>query len=231
MRYLGGKQRLGRTIAEYVQLILDLDGLTTYCEPFCGMLGVGRRVRAPVRIFRDIHPDLVLLLRAVRDGWAPPSTLTESEYKILRAADPSALRGFAGFACSFGGKWFAGYARDATGLNYAAGQSQSAVKMAPDLAGAVINWGHYSRSPAADLTYCDPPYAGTTPYKGTPPFDHGQFWAWVHDRRGVVLVSEYTAPAWMEVIWEKPVKCTIKREATAASGKNARTEKLFAKWN
>ena len=38
------------------------------------------------------------------------------------------LTGFVGFGCSFGGKWFGGYARNAGGTNYAAQSKRSLLK-------------------------------------------------------------------------------------------------------
>lgn len=231
MRYLGGKQRLGPTIASYVNILGGLYGARSYCEPFVGMGGVARHVTIPDRWLGDIKEDLVLFLRAVRDGWTPPTTLTKDEYNTLRIGDPSPIRAFAGFGCSFGGKWFGGYARTPGGTrNYAAEQSRDAVKLGKALQSASIECLSYLDAPDADVTYCDPPYAGTTGYHGTDSFDHGQFWEWVRARPGLVLVSEYTGPDWAEVVWSKPVKTTIKQAAGVGSAKNDRVEKLFAKW-
>ena len=55
-----------------------------------------------------------------------------------------------------------------------------------------------------DVVYCDPPYAGTTGYKGTPTFDHDQFWdtcrKW-HELGASVFVSEFTAPNDWRPVW------------------------------
>ena len=227
MRYLGGKQRLGKTFAGFIEALAELDGLSTYCEPFAGMVGVGRRVGLPTRIIRDVNPNVVALLRAVRDGWDPPRSLTEDEYRALRDAPVSAARGFAGFACSFGGKWFGGYARDAKGKNFAAAQRRVGLKLGADLKGADIDCGPYWEAPPAGITYCDPPYASATAYGGTGKFDHDRFWDWVRSREGIVLVSEYSAPDWARAVWAKPVKSTIKRDAAAGCESNARVERLF----
>jgi len=230
MQYLGGKQRLGKTIAGFVNEFAAVFGAETYAEPFCGMVGVGRHVTVANRLFRDIHPDLIMFLQSIQMGWTPPENVTEDEYKRLRHAPPSALRGFVGFGCSFGGKWFGGFARDSTGTNYAVSQARSAsVKMADDLVGSSIECGVYQDTPEAGITYCDPPYVGTTGYSGTGKFDHSAFWEWVRNRRGVVIVSEYEGPKWMDVLWEKHVKCMLKRDAKSGEADTARTEKLFIK--
>jgi hypothetical protein len=45
--------------------------------------------------------------------------------------------------------------------------------------------------------YCDPPYRGTTTYKGNYPFDHDLFWDWCRwqgKRDVLIFVSEFTGP-------------------------------------
>lgn len=232
MRYLGGKQRLGPRIAGCVNTYGALYGAETYAEPFVGMGGVARHVTIPDRQLSDIHDDLIMFLRAIQDGWIPPTNVDRDFYHSLLKEDPSALRGFVGFACSFGGKWFGGFANDKTGTrNYAAEQAKDAVKLGCSLNGATIVRQSYLDIPNTDITYCDPPYAGTCGYNKTGGrFDSARFWEWVRTRTGVVLVSEYTGPDWMEVVWEKPVKSTIKIDAASGREKNNRIEKLFAKW-
>ena len=227
MRYLGGKQRIGRQLADVINTIGTVSGAETYCEPFCGMCGVGRAVTIPRRVFSDASEDLILLLLALRDGWEPPTTLTRDEYKALRHSEPSALRGFAGFGCSFGGKWFGGYASDRQGTNYALNGSRSGVKLGLDLRGSTITRHSYLDAPKADITYCDPPYAGTTSYGAVGPWDVDAFWEWVRHRGGLIFVSEYKGPDWAEVIWSKTVKCTISKSAKSGSAHNDRVEKLF----
>lgn len=230
MRYLGGKQRLGPTIADYVNTLGGLYGARSYCEPFAGMCGVARHVTIPDRWLGDIKEDLVLFLRAVRDGWEPPSYVSLEEYQDLKKAEPSALRGFVGFGCSYGGKWFGGYADFTNPKTKLGNVPGSAINLGKSIKNTTIDCRSYLSAPDADITYCDPPYAGTTGYSETGRFDHEQFWEWVRVRRGIVLVSEYTGPDWAEVIWRKPVKSTIKRDAGAGSAENDRVEKIFAKW-
>ena len=55
--------------------------------------------------------------KALQSGWEPPDIVTEAEYQYIKDhkdEDP-ALAGFVGFGCTFGAKWFAGYARDKRG--------------------------------------------------------------------------------------------------------------------
>lgn len=133
---------------------------------------------------------------AVKTGWTPPTDVTEDEYRALKDREPSALRGFVGFGCSFAGKWFGGYARGRD-RNFASETSRSLVKAAKSLDRATISLGDYGRfSPSPEwVIYCDPPYGGLGYSVG--PFDQGRFWntakSWASGG-SLVLVSGYSAP-------------------------------------
>ena len=231
MRYLGGKARIGKSLASIINRLAVEVNAKTYSEPFCGMLGVGRHVEVGRRLFSDIHPDLVLFLKALQQGWLPPQSLGEEEYKELKRQKPSALRAFAGFGCSFAGKFFGGYARDATTTSYAPIARRSAEKLSKFIRGSdLFECREYTKTPLCDIVYCDPPYSGTTGYS-TGGFDHEKFWDWVRHRSksSIVLVSEYAAPKDFDSVWTKGVKTTIDCGAESGDRKNNRTEKLFIK--
>lgn len=230
MRYLGGKERLARHLAE---VMLAGPARPYYWEPFVGGASVLKRM-APhfERAYAsDVVPDLIELYRAVQRGVSLPTTITEAEYRALRNAEPSAVCALAGFGGSFGGKWFGGYARGngpKGPRNYVAETVRNLEAMREAISHVEFRCLPYEKATASAqmLVYCDPPYAGTTGYDGTDGFDHGAFWGWARQqaRRGaMVYVSEYTAPPWAQQVWEKPVKSTVAR----AKVDNARTEKLF----
>ena len=104
VRYLGGKTRLAKHIANAI--LTDTPNRKTYLEP---MIGGGSVFAAMAPHFdfavgADIHPDLILMYQALAQGWLPPTYVTEEEYQTLKHdPEPSALRGFVGFGCSFGG--------------------------------------------------------------------------------------------------------------------------------
>ena len=80
MRYMGGKMRIGKQLAGVIQRFNPV----VYHEPFCGMFSVGKHIVAGRRTACDIHPDLILLLNAVRDGWNDmPTNITEEQYNAL----------------------------------------------------------------------------------------------------------------------------------------------------
>jgi len=217
-QYFGGKARIGKHLAAFINHCNP----ATYCEPFCGMYSVGSKVKAGVKIASDLHLDLILMLRAVQRGWEPPSELTEERYVALKGAVPSALRGFAGFACSFGGKFFGGYARNGV-RNYADVGRRSLLRLKPLIQDTEFLHQSYREAPESNITYCDPPYGGTTGFS-TGSFDTAEFWQWCRDRRGAVLVSEYTAPEDFEVVWSRDVRTDMR---TNSNGREKRVEKLF----
>ena len=55
--------------------------------------------------------------KALQQGWEPPDLVTFEDYEYVRAHQDEnpALTAFVGFGCTFGAKWFGGYARDVRG--------------------------------------------------------------------------------------------------------------------
>ena len=101
MMYLGGKSRLAKRIG--AAILENTNQRGQYIEP---MIGGGSVFFELAPHFQksfggDIQEDLILMYRALADGWVPPDTVTEEEWRELRDSPPSALRAFAGFGCSF----------------------------------------------------------------------------------------------------------------------------------
>ncbi len=233
MRYVGGKHRLARDIVSHFPLDL---AQRTHIEPFVGSGAVIAQVKARQRIANDAHPYLIALLSSLQSGYVPPDTLSLENYLAIKAHpegyDP-ALVGFAGFACSFGAKWFGGYARDGkiNGRNYAAEGQRNLHKLAPLLQG--IDWYclDYQRVPIPQdescVIYCDPPYHGTQGYSGTHEdyFDSDAFFQWCRQQAKVhdVFVSEFTASSDFLCLWSKTRAASLDRN----TGGKVSTEKLF----
>jgi DNA adenine methylase len=212
VQYMGGKARIAKDLARVMLELTPQRG--TYLEPFLGGCHV-LPLMAPhfdLSIASDVMPDVAMLWRDALAGWTPPTEVTREMYAELRHAEPSALRGFVGFGCSFGGKWFGGYASDnGRQLSYANGYAPVAAKAvlrqitSLDPARTVIRQRDYrDHAPAVGtVVYCDPPYANTTSYAGAPAWDADVFWStmatWVA-AGAIVFVSEYSAPAdWIPV--------------------------------
>ena len=226
MRYQGGKSRIASKLAVVIRQWLP--NVEEIYDPFCGggamslaLARAGFRVRAS-----DIHEDLILMYQAAMSGdTVIIADVSEIEYHQLKAACASARRGFVGFGASFGGGWFAGYARGGYS-NYAA-QSARNVKR---LIGLPITFTRrdYQSIPSLAAAYCDPPYRGTKPYPGQPSFDHNAFWNWVENRRGPTFISEIEAPDTAQCIWQQDYKGQANNSNnTSLVAYRTRTERLF----
>lgn len=231
MRYLGGKTRLAKKIAAVIEQHRQ-PGQRFY-EPFCGGLSVTAEVTGE-RYASDVFEPLIVLYQAVQGGWLPPDELSEAEYKELRqrsrAGEISPLITWAGFCCSFGGKWFNGYAREGTRdptRNLCGESKRLLIKRFATLGDVDFSCRDYrSINPTNAIIYCDAPYNGTTGYKGTPKFDHYAFWdqcrQWKADGN-TVIISEYSAPTDFELIAEYPHFLSVKGGQTDL----ARIERVF----
>lgn len=213
MRYLGGKSKIADSLARVI--VSYSVNRSLLIEPFCG--GCGATVAlAPyfkqVRSY-DTHKDLILMWEAVKQGWLPPENLTEKEYDRLRDEEPSALRGFAGFGCSWGGKWFGGYAKGGN-RNHVLESSTNVKDQAQYLGNVEFFRKSYEniRIPEGSTIYADPPYADTTGYSQD--FDSDKFWSiaenWALTHNALVFVSEFTAPAKWECVWELKRALTVR---------------------
>ena len=230
MQYMGGKSRIAKKIREH----LVSHGATRYVEPF---VGGGAVLTAMARDFEfilaaDAHSDLIAMYRAIQDGsFTPPETVTEEEHSLLRDAEPSPLRTFAGFACCYGGSYWSGYARNNRGDNYARQGQRSLSKSAKAgmfdshvvFRGASVFELDLPEDLSDTVIYCDPPYAGTAGYS-TGEFDTAKAWelyrAWA-GRGAHVYVSEYSGPESFLVDTFTPQGSMGKEQ------RNRVTEKLF----
>ncbi len=231
MRYMGSKAKYAKHIMPI--LMGGHDSEKPYVEPFVGGGNMMSACPAPIRWGNDMAAYAVSLLDALSCGWVPPESLSEAEYKSIKANPDSyapEFVGFAAYSCSYAGKFWGGYARgdDAKGnpRNFASEQKRHLLKQANGLVGVVWSVGGYTDMAIPDgaTVYCDPPYAGTTGYKGG--FDHAEFWGWcqsIADRGCRVFVSEYTAPHGWAVVWEKEVTNSLTRDTGAKRG----VERLF----
>jgi DNA adenine methylase len=220
MQYLGGKHRIAKQLAYYI-LPRTMGRLI---EPFHG--GLSASVALQPAFASDAFEPLTRLISAVRAGWEPPDVITEEMYYEARGSG-TPLEGFAGFACSFGGKWYGGYARNSRGRNYAKDSKNALLRKMKALQNT--QFGHksyfWTQAQSGDTLYCDPPYAGTTTYKGLPPFDHELFWSWCAWQAGrgvLVFVSEFTGPPWSvlaEIKSKSDMHTRLRNQTT--------TEKLF----
>ncbi len=198
-----------------------------WVEPFVGGANIIDKVTGK-RMGNDSNEFLIALLAAARDGYVPPTDISKEMYYAIKSNPqdyPKELVGFVGFLCSFGGKWWDGYAFDKMGVNYAARGSRCLVKQAKNFDGIVFKCGSYLELeiPENSLIYCDPPYANTRQYRDS--FNHEQFWDWCRKqtKKGhTVFISEYSAPNDFECVIAIQHKTILNKKSPSP-----RTEKLF----
>ena len=226
MRYLGGKSRLGKQIAYVINQIRKPG--QPYWEPFCGSCWVTIHVHdnGP-RYCSDGCYELIEMWKALQDGWQPPRVVSEEMYQDAKDGKfAPALTAFIGFGCSFGGKWFAGYAR---GNTNPAMVGNSLLEKIGQLLDVLFFHSDYRTTAhgSPSIIYCDPPYQGTTGYNATEDFNTVEFWATVHNwcaTGHIVIISEYAAPDDFVCVREMSTHTEIR---TADNGRDPRTERLF----
>jgi DNA adenine methylase len=229
MQYLGGKHRIAKT------LVGVMKPRGPWLEPFFGGLHVttelGRTGYHGIAL--DAQPALVFMVQALQEGWLPPTSISEAEYKAAKLLpDTDPLKAFCGFGCSFGGKWFGGYARRGD-YNFASACSRALLRQKASLPKVLFCNKDFLSLRAVtgfDLVYCDPPYEGTTPYTGTQAFSSTDFWCRCQDWANTgarVFVSEYSTPPVPHLlVWEKEVLSIVSLDKE----KKKRTERLFRIW-
>ena len=222
MRYQGGKSRIARQLADVIANISSRERererereSNTFVSLFCGTCSVESKITGfDHMVLNDKHKYLIDMFNGVKGGYQLPEYVSEEQYKYIREhkdEDP-VLTGFVGFGCSFGGKWFGGYARNKTGTNYALQSKKSLMKDINTLMNARFICEDYRNVYLPDncVIYADPPYNGTTGY-GKEKFDSQAFWEYAREisKDHLVFVSEQSAPQDFESIWDKPFTRTL----------------------
>lgn len=225
MKYLGGKQRLGKHIAPILQDLWDkyeLENdveLKAYMEPFCGSLGVLRNmtdIDVPI-IANDYHPDLIQMWTEVKAGtFKYPKSVSEEEYLAAKELpSPNALKSFVGFGMSFGGRFFGAYSQkymNGKVEDFCKEMTNSLKRTEPLIQNVkFMNKDYTKLKPKKMFVYCDPPYAVTKfpikyrrETKKYDVFDNAKFWDVVREwsKTNFVVVSETTAPDDFVNVWE-----------------------------
>lgn len=202
MRYLGGKMRQR---GEIVKAVLCIDPLfKTYVEPFCGGMWSACAMikRFPRRhfILNDSNPYLMCFWREAIKGWDPPvvDEKTYNKYKKRRRVDDP-MTGYVGFALSFAGKFFGGFARDGSGKrDYAVEVSASTMEKIRLLRDANVELSCIDYKevnvPCESMVYLDPPYVKRTKQSSVTSFDYEKYLEWAEDTSKVanVVASSFT---------------------------------------
>lgn len=214
MRYQGGKSRIAQQIAEIITTEREREQLT-FISLFCGTCSIESKIKGFNNIIcNDRHEYLIELFKGVQNGYELPELITEEQYKYIREHKDKdkILTGFVGFGCSFGGKWFGGYARNKTNTNYALQSKKSLLKDMSNLMTAQFTCQDYRDViiPNNSIVYADPPYNNTTGY-GKDKFNSDEFWEYMRviNKNNKVFISEQTAPNDFKCVWEKEFTRTL----------------------
>lgn len=220
---MGSKNRIAKEILPII--LKDRKPGQWYVETMVGGANLIDKVKEP-RMGADINPYLIEALKLIRDKPETlPDEISESEYASLKKELAlNGITGLVGFTCSFGSKFFAGYARGSS-PNYMLNAKNNAIKQSPLLKNVLFICCSYLflDIPQNSIIYCDPPYKGTTGYKDG--FDHDIFWEWVRQKSlegHTVFVSEYSAPPDFDCVWSKELTTNFSTYDAIKA-----TEKLF----
>lgn len=217
MRYMGGKFRQSKAIVQCLKPCFSEN--TVYVEPFCGGLWSAARIAKELRpgsmMLNDINKPLMLLWqKCLKEGcdWLPTDLQeVEQHYHEIKTAadDANPLTAWYGIACSFGGKWFGGVARNShsdNGVGFEPQKRSTAEKVrAVGMCNPQFFVGSYENLgiPDGAVVYCDPPYAGRTKAHHFGTWDDSAFWQWVRDlsSRCTVFVSCFDCPSDFKVVY------------------------------
>lgn len=250
MQYVGGKSRISKQIAEVINeiprrkvkdfktgcignnecMFSERESNLIFVSLFCGTCSIESKITGFSRkILNDKHTYLIALLQGIQAGYELPETISKESYQYIRTHldEDKVLSGFVGFGCSFGGKWFGGYAKNQTNRNYASESKKSLLKDMATLMDAEFICKDYRdvELPDGCVVYADPPYDGTTGY-GNEKFDSDSFWDYMREisKNHLVFISEQNAPDDFIPIWKKQLTRTLDRNK---NNQFKATEKLF----
>ena len=233
MKYMGSKRRIAKYILPII--LKDRKPNQWYVEPFVGGANMIDKVDGN-RIGADANKYCIEALKIIRDDVLrlpeDESWFNENDYKRIKTDEQDiGLKGYAGFALSYGGKWFGGWCRGKTNngkkRDYVNEAYKNAERQSKFLQGVkLINCSYDELYLNNDnsIIYCDPPYANTTKYKDD--FDHIKFWQWcreMSDRGHKVFISEYSAPDDFICLWQKEINSSLTKDTGSKKG----VEKLF----
>jgi DNA adenine methylase len=252
MKYLGGKQRLGKHISPILHALWENSECNGYIEPFCGSLGVFRHMttlsNAKTIVANDYHPDLIALWNDLQKGeFRPPDSVSEAQYnkaKLLKS--PNSMKAFIGFGMSFGGRYFGAFAHKYLGNkneDFCKEMTNSLNRIAPKIRLPKVkfqNSKYQDLRPNNKLIYCDPPYRLTnhpikyrTSTKKYDVFDNDEFWDIMRkwSKTNLVVISETTAPNDFVEVWNadmyRSAAQSSKTRFKSKTTKTVQNEKLF----
>lgn len=237
MVYSSGKTRISKQICDVISQNTYHD--CTLVSLFCGGLSVEKRLSPYFKkiICNDKQEYLIEFYKAIQNGYMPPKEISVEQYKFIKQNmdENKALAGFVGFGCSFGGKWWGGYARHGNKGKHAeektpCEEAYLSIERDKDFIKSVdfFNLDYTEVNiPENSIIYADPPYKGKMASYGiAEKFDTENFWDYMRkiSKNHKVYISELEAPEDFECIWEKPV---LRQIANCNSKNFSAREKLY----
>lgn len=239
MKYMGSKSRIAKEIVPIIQGYIDIQGIKTYIEPFCGGCNIIDKILCDTKRGYDKQKYLIALLQNLDKLDSLPNFITKEEYSAVRTCYNNNQDnyedwyiGAIGFLASYNGRFFdGGYAgirteKNGKERNYFNEAKRNLIKQSENLKDVIFKCSDFKDLDGFKdcMIYCDPPYFGTKQYNVSRNFDYDYFWEWVRkmSEHNIVLVSEQTGPSDFEVVWEQNIKRTLDY-----SKKLVVTEKLF----
>lgn len=237
MRYCGSKARFAKEIGNII--LQNIDDNQTYVEPFCGGANMLAYINHNKKIASDSNDLIIAMWKAFQQGKYPPVSVSQetyydikNSYKNNRKKYPKWITGYVSNACSYGGKFFGGYARfnDKKNENHIKEAYNGTIKQIKSFINLkttkFINSSYDTlKLPKNSVIYCDPPYSNTVGYKDK--FDSDKFWQWCRNKVSEghkVFISEYNAPEDFKCIWYQKKKDGM---AQAKKRQEEKLEKLF----
>jgi DNA adenine methylase len=212
--YHGGKKRIGNDIANVIINIYNnlpenkKNKINTYCEPFCGMLGVFSHIllglnedfklqrnlqnEAHFKFYLgDTNGSVIKMWKKLKKNpdWSPPSECSKELFEELKHnGRESAEKGFIGFVWAYRSKYFISYFSN-PGTGRIEKNRNDVIKI-----GKLLNknkkrikftkndYTQFSNIKNA-IIYCDPPYSSSNQYYDDNRqqifFNQSEFWDWV----------------------------------------------------
>ena len=211
MRYLGGKGKIGRRLADAILTDMGVKRFVHVLELCAGGGNMTYRLadRAAHVTAVEAHKGLVEMHRRVQDGWVPPAKVTREEWNV--ATDPTdPLHTFISFGCAFSGIWRSGFLETQAAhvriMNTRKGPavlrqaecswSAQSSRVLVRARRANVTWVHGDALTCdvpggVDVVYIDPPYEGTTGYRCVARAVPGAWW------RRAVQIAATGVPVYM----------------------------------
>jgi len=234
MKYMGSKNRIAKYI---LPIMLENYKGKNFYDLFCGGGNLIDKVpKTYNRYANDLSEATIMALIMIRDNLRniPKNNkeFTEEDYnnckQEVKNGKITSLNSFAGFAYSYGAKYYDCWRRDKIGKrDYVAESYRNAVKQSPYLHNVIFSCASYDKVflEPNSLIYCDIPYKGTGKYK-TENLNYEAFWDWCREKKiegHTIYISEYNAPEDFKCVWQKEINSSLTRDTGGKKG----IEKLF----